>query len=175
MMTNREWLEKLPSGQLRRVARQWAVPGAGMKPIKELIDTLEVEPLDIQDTPVRADQEFTARILEYWDVNLQSTMKNPTYIASADNATCGDQVGMQASIIDGVIKELHFIARGCCISDSSAAILVEHFRGKTVKEALDFTRDQMLELVGAKISPARHSCVTVSLTCLQALCSHETP
>ncbi|KXG44234.1 Fe-S cluster assembly sulfur transfer protein SufU [Tepidibacillus infernus] len=53
------------------------------------------------------------------------------------NPTCGDQITLQMKVEDGKIKDAKFKGEGCSISMSSASMMTEAIKGKTVDEALD--------------------------------------
>lgn len=53
----------------------------------------------------------------------------------AKNATCGDDVTVQAIVENGIIKDINFDGKGCSISMSSASIMTETLVGRTVLEA----------------------------------------
>lgn len=168
-MTNQEWLDSLNPIQLRVVANCWLLPESGTRDIDELKTEL-VQFEDLQVTPTRRDEIYTERLLKYWNPSLMSRLPNPTITETCVNNLCNDLVTIDAIIIDGQLQVLEFFAAGCCISQCSAAILVEYFRGKTVEEVLAFTRENMLDLVGIKITKAREGCVLLSLDCLRKIC-----
>jgi len=113
---------------------------------------------------------YTERLLSYWKLSLMRNLPGATHSVELIGNLCNDNIKMQAIVEDNYFKSLEFTAQNnCCISQSSAAILVEYFRGRTVKEALDFTDQDMLNLVGINI-PGREGCVLLSLQCLRKIC-----
>ena len=50
------------------------------------------------------------------------------------NPFCGDQIRVSALIEDGKVKDIHYEGRGCAISQSSASMMTDIFRGKTIEE-----------------------------------------
>jgi nitrogen fixation NifU-like protein len=55
-----------------------------------------------------------------------------------DNPFCGDEITVELTIEDGVVKELMWDGRGCSISQASASMMSEELAGKPVDEALAF-------------------------------------
>ena len=57
------------------------------------------------------------------------------------NPSCGDDVTVQLDIKDGIIKEVRHIGTGCVICCSSASVMSEVLKGKTVEEASSIIED----------------------------------
>ena len=82
------------------------------------------------------------------------------------NLSCGDDLRMDFETVDGIIKTIGWEGSGCAISQASASLLSEHFVGKTVTEAQNFTTQNLLELLGIELTPARLKCALLSLETL---------
>jgi nitrogen fixation NifU-like protein len=83
------------------------------------------------------------------------------------NPLCGDMVGMEFRLRDGVIEDVKFHGRGCAISQASASLLTERLKGMTLDEAQQVGKDDVLEELGIDISPARLKCALLSLKVLK--------
>jgi nitrogen fixation NifU-like protein len=83
------------------------------------------------------------------------------------NPLCGDLVGMDFRVKDGVIDEVHFHGRGCAISQASASLLTERLKGMTLEEAREISKTDVLDELGIDISPARLKCALLSLKVLK--------
>jgi nitrogen fixation protein NifU and related proteins len=83
------------------------------------------------------------------------------------NPLCGDMVGMDFRVRDGVIDDVKFHGRGCAISQASASLLTERLKGMTLDEAQQVGKDDVLEELGIDISPARLKCALLSLKVLK--------
>ena len=79
------------------------------------------------------------------------------------NPLCGDRITMMLGIRDGVVAEVAFTGRGCAISQASASLLTDEIKGKPVDEVAKLTADDVLDLLGIEISPARLKCALLSL------------
>jgi nitrogen fixation protein NifU and related proteins len=79
------------------------------------------------------------------------------------NPLCGDRITMMISITDGVVSDIAFSGRGCAISQASASLLTDEIRGKPVEDVAKLTPDDVLDLLGIEISPARLKCALLSL------------
>lgn len=61
------------------------------------------------------------------DENIDINMNNPT---------CGDRVHLTMKVEDGKIVDAKFEGEGCSISMSSASMMTQAIKGKTIEEAL---------------------------------------
>jgi nitrogen fixation NifU-like protein len=94
----------------------------------------------------------------------------PTVVREERNPLCGDQIRLELAISDDVITDVRFTGRGCAISQASASLLTEAIKGKPVAEAKQFSKDDLLELIGIPLThnPTRLKCALLSLKALKA-------
>ena len=90
-------------------------------------------------------------------------LEAPTTSYEGSNPLCGDRITMMLGIADGVVREVAFTGRGCAISQASASLLTDEIKGKTVAQVEEMTPDDLLDLIGIEISPARLKCALLSL------------
>ena len=90
-------------------------------------------------------------------------LEAPTASYEGSNPLCGDRITMMLGISDGVVREVAFTGRGCAISQASASLLTDEIKGKTVAQVEEMTPDDLLDLIGIEISPARLKCALLSL------------
>ena len=84
-----------------------------------------------------------------------------------NNPLCGDVIGMDFRVADGVIEDVKFHGRGCAISQASASLLTERLKGRSLEEARGIGKEDVLEELGIDISPARLKCALLSLKVLK--------
>ena len=103
------------------------------------------------------------------------------------NPLCGDQVTVFLKVSDEIVEDVSFKGVGCAISKSSASMMTEGVKGKSVAEALTVfqafrrmlttTCDQVVAsevlgdleiLKGVSQYPTRIKCATLSWHTLQA-------
>ena len=82
------------------------------------------------------------------------------------NPLCGDRITLQLRVRNGVIDGVGFTGRGCAISQASASLLTDEIKGKQVDAANSMAPDDVLEMLGIEISPARMKCAMLSLETL---------
>jgi nitrogen fixation NifU-like protein len=78
------------------------------------------------------------------------------------NPLCGDRITLQLGVRDGVVDRVGFTGRGCAISQASASLLTDEIKGKSLDEVRAFGADDLLDLLGIEISPARLKCAMLS-------------
>lgn len=105
------------------------------------------------------------------------------------NPSCGDDITVEVKINDGVIEEINHDGTGCSICCSSASVLSETLKGKTIEEAkeliLNFYNmmignedinedlEEALVYQGVSKFPARIKCATLSWKALEMLLCGE--
>jgi nitrogen fixation NifU-like protein len=78
------------------------------------------------------------------------------------NPLCGDRITMQLRVRDGLVEAVGFTGRGCAISQASASLLTDEIKGKPLAEVEAIRADDLMELLGIDISPARLKCAMLS-------------
>jgi nitrogen fixation NifU-like protein len=83
------------------------------------------------------------------------------------NPSCGDAVSMQGKVADGIITHIAFEGKGCVISQATASMLAEYALGKPIDELLQFSVDDILQLIKIPLGPTRLKCALLSLHALK--------
>ena len=91
-----------------------------------------------------------------------------TVSAEGANPLCGDRITIELRVADGRIAGIGFTGRGCAISQASASLLTDEIKDRTVEQAGAFRADEVLELLGIEISPARLKCALLGYETLRA-------
>ena len=110
--------------------------------------------------------------------------------AHIKNPSCGDDITMEALIEDGIVKEIRHQGSGCSICCSSASVLSEVLKGKTVEHAKELIEDFYSMIKGEEVDneeleealvyqgvskfPARIKCATVSWKALERVLDGDT-
>lgn len=98
-----------------------------------------------------------------------------------NNPSCGDDMNVEVYIEDGIVKDVKHDGKGCSICCSSASVMSDIIKGKSVDEALRLCEDFYLMIEGKQITdeeadslgeamaytgvsqfPARIKCATLS-------------
>ena len=96
------------------------------------------------------------------------TLTDPDVSYEGANPLCGDRLTLMLDLDEsGTVTDVAFTGRGCAISQASASMLTDTLRGRTTAELDQLAKDDVLELLGIDISPARLKCALLSLDTLQ--------
>jgi len=94
-------------------------------------------------------------------------LDDPSASFEGSNPLCGDRITMQVGVRNDLLDRVGFTGRGCAISQASASLLTDEVKGKPLSFANDYRVDDLLDLLGIDISPARLKCAVLSLETLQ--------
>ena len=92
---------------------------------------------------------------------------NPDASYEGANPLCGDRITLMLGVKDGIVDRVAFTGRGCAISQASASLLTDEIKGKPIDEVAAIRADDLLDLLGIEISPARLKCAMLSHDSLQ--------
>ncbi|MBM3137942.1 MAG: SUF system NifU family Fe-S cluster assembly protein [Chloroflexi bacterium] len=86
-----------------------------------------------------------------------------------ENPLCGDFLHIDIKTDDkGLITDAKFDGHGCAISMASADMLLESLIGKTIDDAKQLNKQDILDLLGIELSPVRLKCALLSLKVTKA-------
>jgi nitrogen fixation protein NifU and related proteins len=80
-------------------------------------------------------------------------MPDATVTEKGYNESCGDDIRLFVKLKDKIIEDVTFVGRGCAISQSSASMMTEALKGKTIDEALSLVEEFKLMITGEKQFP----------------------
>jgi len=88
------------------------------------------------------------------------------------NPGCGDLLTayLRAAPGENRVVAVSFVGTGCGLSQAAASILAERMNRErpTFAQVLDFTYEEMMDLIGRDVSDARPRCATLALGTLKA-------
>jgi nitrogen fixation NifU-like protein len=122
----------------------------------------------VSTAPSADDQFYREYILDHYkNPRNYGRLEHPDISHEEDNPLCGDVVGMDFRIKDGVIEDVRFHGRGCAISQASASLLTERLKGLPLEQARKIGKEDVIGELGIQISPARIKCALLSLKVLK--------
>ena len=86
-------------------------------------------------------------------------------IAEISNPVCGDVIRLSLRVRDELIAEIRFKAKGCVPAMACGSALTELTRGRTVAEARNLKRDDLIAAVGG-VPPASSHAAQLALDAL---------
>ncbi len=104
---------------------------------------------------------------------------NDFHFVHLNNPSCGDDMNVEILVSDGLLQQIHHDGHGCSICCSSASVMSETLKGKTISEAKEIIQDfynmvkgedpkdeealgEALAYIGVRDFPARIKCATLS-------------
>ena len=116
------------------------------------------------------DDFYKENILDHYrDPRNAGTLENATHTHEEHNPLCGDVIRIDLHVGENeIIDEIRFNGKGCAISQASASMLTEMIEGKTLAEAKQIGKEEILDALGIEIGPARMKCALLSLKVLKA-------
>jgi nitrogen fixation NifU-like protein len=112
----------------------------------------------------------------------RGTFEDEAVTIDLNNPTCGDKIQLQMQIEEGKVKAAKFVGEGCSISLSSASMMTDAVKGKTLTEAIEmadkfsglmkgeaveFEYEDIESLSGVNKFPARIKCATLAWNALR--------
>lgn len=89
--------------------------------------------------------------------------RNPGAVANSDasaqieNPACGDVLKLTLRVTDGRIAEIRFLAQGCVPAMACASLLTELVQGRTLAEARQLRREELVEELGGLPQASTHA------------------
>jgi len=126
------------------------------------------------------DQLYRTVIMDHYkNPRNKGTLEDGSVTIDMNNPTCGDRIHLTLQVSEGIVDNAKFDGEGCSISMSSASMMTQAVKGKTVDEALKLSTifsDMMLgkeyddsidlgdieALSGVAKFPARIKCATLA-------------
>ena len=115
------------------------------------------------------DDLYRDEILEHYrQPHNFGTLDAPDAVYEGHNPLCGDRITMMLHVdAEGNVAQVAFSGRGCAISQASASLLTDEVKGRPVAEVEAMKNQDILDLLGIEISPARLKCALLSLDTMQ--------
>ncbi len=116
------------------------------------------------------DDFYRENILEHYRHPYNTgRLEHPTHTHEEHNPLCGDKIRLDLHVNENnIIDEVAFSGKGCAISQASASMLTEMIKGKSLDEAKQIGKQEILDALGIEIGPVRLKCALLSLKVLKA-------
>jgi nitrogen fixation NifU-like protein len=116
------------------------------------------------------DSIYREQIIDLYDNPLNFGRLDPAdFVYEEDNPLCGDVIEISVKLDDSNrVIDVMWQGQGCAISQASASLLTEEIKGKTLDEIKEFSKEELLDLLGIQLSMTRIKCALLSLKVLKA-------
>ena len=101
---------------------------------------------------------YSARLLDYFQHPRNAgEVANPDAAVEVENPVCGDILRLTIKVESGRIAEIRFRAKGCVPAMACGSALTELVKGRTLKEAREFGRQELLAAVESLPEASSHA------------------
>lgn len=113
----------------------------------------------------------------------RGTMEHESVTVQLNNPTCGDRISLQLQLDGGKVVQAKYTGEGCSISMSSASMMTEAVKGRSLDEAIEMANkfsslmkgeevefddyEDIEALSGVNKFPARIKCATLAWNALR--------
>lgn len=91
------------------------------------------------------------------------TLKNANKKHTEYNTVCGDEITVELIVKNRIVKDVKFNGSGCVISLVAASLLTDKIKGMSFNEVKKISSQEMLELLGVKLTLSRVKCGLLAL------------
>ena len=124
--------------------------------------------ISVDDPSYAGDGLYREHILDHFKNPRQhGVLEQASFTHRELNTSCGDEVTLSVQEKTQVVDVCKFTGHGCAISQAATSMLMEILPGKSFKDVMSMQRDDMQELVGIPVGPARTKCLMLGLVAIK--------
>lgn len=97
----------------------------------------------------------------------KGNLLDPSVSVNSNNPFCGDLVDLKLKIEGAIITDVSFDGPACAVSVASSSVVTDWIKGKTLEEAKDLKKEEVLEMLGVELTTSRVKCATLILDALK--------
>ena len=101
---------------------------------------------------------YSAQVLDHFEHPRNAgEVEEPDATAQIENPACGDVLKLTLRLRDDRVKEIRFLAQGCVSAMACASLLTQLVRGRTVTEARQLRREELVQAIGGLPQASAHA------------------
>jgi nitrogen fixation protein NifU and related proteins len=101
---------------------------------------------------------YSSQTLDYFEHPRNAgEVIHPDASVQIENPACGDILKLTARVVDGVIAEVRFLAKGCVPAMACGSLLTELVQGKTTQQAGKLGREELVQAIGGLPEASSHA------------------
>lgn len=114
---------------------------------------------------------YTKKVMEHFQKpHNMGRMKKPDAVGKAGNLVCGDLMYLYLKIDKNkkrkeIIKDIKFETFGCVAAIATSSVITDLVKGKSLEEALDFNREEIVKKLGG-LPPIKIHCSVLAADAL---------
>ena len=115
---------------------------------------------------------YTEKVMEtFKNPHNYGRIKNPDGVGKVGNPVCGDVMWLYIKVAQNkkkeeFIKDIKFETFGCVAAISTSSIITDLVKGKTIKEALKVTKDDIVKSLGG-LPKIKYHCSILAVDALK--------
>ncbi len=110
---------------------------------------------------------YSEKVMEHYMMPRNAWhMPDANGVGCVYNGECGDKFTMFIRVCGDIIRDISFLANGCGAAIAAGSLTTMLARGKTIKEALKITEEDVINALGGLPAAKRH-CSDLSVSALQ--------
>lgn len=109
---------------------------------------------------------YTKKVLEtFKNPHNYGKIKNADGVGKVGNIVCGDVMWLYIKVEKDAIKDIKFETFGCVAAISTSSIITDLAKGKTIKQALKITKDNIISSLGG-LPKVKYHCSVLAVDAL---------
>lgn len=114
---------------------------------------------------------YTKKVFEHFqNPHNMGKIKNPDGVGKVGNIVCGDVMWLYIKISKDkkgkeIIKDIKFETYGCLAAIATSSVITDLIKGKTIEEALEFNRQEVVDILGG-LPPIKLHCSVLAVDAL---------
>jgi nitrogen fixation protein NifU and related proteins len=101
---------------------------------------------------------YSTQVLDHFqNPRNPGTVANPDASVQVENPACGDVLKLTLRVAAGRIEDIRFLAQGCVPALACASLLTELVQGKTIAEARQLRREELIRAIGGLPQASTHA------------------
>lgn len=111
---------------------------------------------------------YREQLMEHYkNPSNKGTLNDSSVDVNMSNPFCGDVVDLKLKIEDEKIVDVSFDGPACAVSVASSSLVTDWIKDKTLEEAKELEKDEVLEMLGVELTTSRVKCATLILEALK--------
>ena len=109
---------------------------------------------------------YTKKTLQHFNnPHNYGKIENPDGVGKVGNIVCGDVMWLYIKIEKNKIKTIKFETFGCVAALSTSSVITDLAKGKTISEALEISKDEIVKSLGG-LPPIKIHCSVLAVDAL---------
>ena len=101
---------------------------------------------------------YTPEVLDHFEHPRNAgVVADPDASVQIENPACGDVLKLTLKLSGNRIEQIRFLAKGCVCSMACGSALTELVQGRTIEQARELDRTQLVSAVGGLPSASMHA------------------